>query len=1132
MLSLFFLLHTFHKRGSLGGFTLNQSRFVKDLNELKDGGYIKKKDYLNILDGYYRYRDDLLKKEIQAQTMLLPEALDAEPISKTKPEYEPKLAKPITAPKPKIEITPEQRREKNITTLMTAGVILLLLGGLTLATSNWDVFSSLTKTMLVGGIAILFGGLGVLSEKVLQIRKTAFTFFVLFALFIPITVLSAGYFQLFGEWLSFYGEGRYVLGVLSTAVCIPIYFWFGTYFQSKLFSWLTFIASAVGYGYLILSFGLTKEAFYFIYALGNAGFIALYHIRKEKNQNIFLKTLPVFIQVNLVLSTVLILIIFENQLYQSFNILLTAFLYLAMRMVNQRKEYELLFIGFITYGLYQLIQSSILIEYRLLLIVMVPLVLLLVGKFSDHKLKTYYQLANGSISILAFLYITIQGVLLSVGEGSVWLLLGYFVLAGNFIYLSYNSTFLFFNYLAPFYLLCTFMEAYHLMGSGYGDYWGMAIGIAAALSYTIGQFLKPLIRSSLLVGGGGVLSSFLLTSLTDHYGQASVVSIILTVISVRYFLNSTGYEKRISGWLVPAFVFFSVFFLGMKLLPEPKFSLSLISGSMVLLGIYIWQKKQNQLSDAIIATVAFTSILNFLATTFVGDFTWVNLLSSLLLMVVLWFATQHFTFIWGYAGIQIGLFFALNHMADLFGLDLGNKTSIYIYIVIAYILYVSEEIFQRIDHRSEYPIKAVSHLVILLTFIFGLTMTSAPLSYVLIAFLYGIHVYRAQKEYEIRYNFYAVLTLLAIAFHYAIREMLSYEGPVIYSILLVGLYFLIPKEWKRRLQFYIVPFSLFFLGEYMTSGGMSNFYLLLHTAIIIGFILFYQSLKSYWIYASIIVLGYLMIDLEQLLLFNRIPQDFYALIWFSGGLIITLSGKYYFKQLFSKTPIVQLDFFAIYGVIYVATGISRSEDFQTTLGLFILAVLFYFQSRRIRDSLLGKRILQTISSLFVLFAYYSFINQFDIPAVIQTELNVLPWISLSYVITRKTWNVHEKYAYVIQYMVLGIVGISLMIDAIQSYQVMDAIILGTLSFISIIYGFTSKQKSYFFTGLIILLLNVLIQTRPYWGNMPWWVYLLLTGILLIGFASYNEFKKQKGINSPSFKENILSKWRHWFGEWK
>ncbi|MBY6035811.1 hypothetical protein KUV80_04070 [Fictibacillus nanhaiensis] len=49
--------------------------------------------------------------------------------------------------------------------------------------------------------------------------------------------------------------------------------------------------------------------------------------------------------------------------------------------------------------------------------------------------------------------------------------------------------------------------------------------------------------------------------------------------------------------------------------------------------------------------------------------------------------------------------------------------------------------------------------------------------------------------------------------------------------------------------------------------------------------------------------------------------------------------------------------------------------------------------------------------------------------------------------------------------------------------------------------------------------------------MPWWVYLLLTGILLIGFASYNEYKKQKGIETPPLKELALRGWKKWFGEW-
>jgi hypothetical protein len=107
-----------------------------------------------------------------------------------------------------------------------------------------------------------------------------------------------------------------------------------------------------------------------------------------------------------------------------------------------------------------------------------------------------------------------------------------------------------------------------------------------------------------------------------------------------------------------------------------------------------------------------------------------------------------------------------------------------------------------------------------------------------------------------------------------------------------------------------------------------------------------------------------------------------------------------------------------------------------------------------------------------------------------------------------------------------------MIDAMFSYKIADAVILGSLAVLSILYGFLSRQKSYFFSGLIVLMVNVFVQTRPYWGNMPWWVYLLIAGILLIGFAGYHEFKKQKGMESPSLKEQLHQKWGTWFGAWK
>ena len=77
-----------------------------------------------------------------------------------------------------------------------------------------------------------------------------------------------------------------------------------------------------------------------------------------------------------------------------------------------------------------------------------------------------------------------------------------------------------------------------------------------------------------------------------------------------------------------------------------------------------------------------------------------------------------------------------------------------------------------------------------------------------------------------------------------------------------------------------------------------------------------------------------------------------------------------------------------------------------------------------------------------------------------------------------------------------------------------------------------RIKSYFFVGIGVLLLNVLLQTRPYWGNFPWWGYLIIAGLTLIGFASFYELQKQKkDKDKKSFlqtkKEQLIKKFKDW-----
>jgi hypothetical protein len=120
----------------------------------------------------------------------------------------------------------------------------------------------------------------------------------------------------------------------------------------------------------------------------------------------------------------------------------------------------------------------------------------------------------------------------------------------------------------------------------------------------------------------------------------------------------------------------------------------------------------------------------------------------------------------------------------------------------------------------------------------------------------------------------------------------------------------------------------------------------------------------------------------------------------------------------------------------------------------------------------------------------------------------------------------------IQWIVLIIVAFVLIQDGMASSTIYDALILGTLSLVSMLTGMFLRIKAYFIVGFGVLFLNVFLQTRPFWGSMPWWAYLLIVGSILIFVASYNEWHKQKVTKGEEtllskVKDKLLQKWNEW-----
>jgi len=61
----------------------------------------------------------------------------------------------------------------------------------------------------------------------------------------------------------------------------------------------------------------------------------------------------------------------------------------------------------------------------------------------------------------------------------------------------------------------------------------------------------------------------------------------------------------------------------------------------------------------------------------------------------------------------------------------------------------------------------------------------------------------------------------------------------------------------------------------------------------------------------------------------------------------------------------------------------------------------------------------------------------------------------------------------------------------------------------LIYSYTKKYGAIFVITTLGIIINVLALTREFWFSIPWWIYLLLIGTILIGFAIKNESNENK-----------------------
>jgi len=196
------------------------------------------------------------------------------------------------------------KQESNITIILSLGILLILLSGIILATSTWELMSNGVKTISLFMVSILFFIMSSFAERKLKILKTSFAFWILGNLFLPVILLSIGFFKLLGTYLSIEGEGRYIYGIISCTICLMFFVYSAKKYKNKPFVWIALIDSEILYWFVLkqLNFSYNMEILMLlIFTLILTG---VYH-KLNKTHNIYyfaIKSIRGYVFINLILN--------------------------------------------------------------------------------------------------------------------------------------------------------------------------------------------------------------------------------------------------------------------------------------------------------------------------------------------------------------------------------------------------------------------------------------------------------------------------------------------------------------------------------------------------------------------------------------------------------------------------------------------------------------------------------------------------------------------------------------------------------------------------------------------------------------------------------------------------------------
>ena len=207
---------------------------------------------------------------------------------------------------------------------------------------------------------------------------------------------------------------------------------------------------------------------------------------------------------------------------------------------------------------------------------------------------------------------------------------------------------------------------------------------------------------------------------------------------------------------------------------------------------------------------------------------------------------------------------------------------------------------------------------------------------------------------------------------------------------------------------------------------------------------------------------------------------------------------------YKKKQNLYIIFFYVYAYLHIQkfTPSHYVSLFIITLGTYIA---YRIKTEKTKD--IYKATLYTCGMIFIQLIIKDLQLENIISPRYATYLIWIPFITRNII---KKYNEGYKSLEYIGYIIINLAAIS------NYKSEIDGIIFVCILTIIVICSYLYKIGPIFLVSLIAILVNVLLLTRTFWLSIPWWLYILIIGGVLIVFAIYNE------INSKKAKEERIT----------